>query len=87
VGQTKEFQVARPGGFAKNPHLTAGIVEIIFALYGKPAGSQHPGDSVTKHGVAAVTDAQRPGGIGADKLNQDRRPRPMLLVPKLSPCW
>ena len=56
-GQTKQFEIARPGGLAQDPHLAAGVVEVIFPVDVMSGGGEHAGNGIAEHGVATVPHA------------------------------
>ncbi len=42
--------------FPKHPHLTSGIIEVVFAVYVSAGPLKEPGNSVAQYRVAAMTD-------------------------------
>ena len=69
AGQTQQFQISGPGGLAEHPHLSSGIIKIIFTEDIMAGGRQQTGNGITKDGLAAMTDTERAGGIGTDELH------------------
>ena len=65
------LEISRAHRFAKQLHLAAAVVEIIFARDVEARRLVKARDGVTEHGVAAVADGEGAGGIGGEKLDLD----------------
>ena len=68
-----EFEVTQPGRGTENVHLPAGVVDVVLALHVVTDEGEQVCQGGALGGAAAVTDVQRPGGIGGDEfhLNAD----------------
>jgi hypothetical protein len=61
--------------------LGAGIVDVILARDRKAGAIEQVGERIAEHGAAAMADMHRPGRIGGDVLDIDRRALPHLAAP------
>jgi len=67
---------------AMQPHLPAGVVVVILPGHLMTGGGKQPTDGVSQHRLTAVPDAERSGGVGADKLHQHPLTGPDLTQTK-----
>ena len=71
----ERLAVAQEGRAGEHVDLRAGVVDVIFARHLAAGEGQQVGERVAEHGAARVADMHRPGRIGADIFDVDRRPR------------
>ena len=68
-GASQLFQVAGANGFTENPHLPAGVVEVVLALHPIAAGFQQTRNAVAEHSLTTVAQGERAGRIGRDEFD------------------
>ena len=66
---TAQLLVAQKYGSPEGADLTTGVIDIIFFFDLKAAKCENIAYTVAHRGPAAVTDMQRAGGVGTDKLD------------------
>ena len=69
LGMAEQFEIARLRGTPEDVHLQAGVVDVVFLLHAPAREGEDVARHVADRGAAAVTDVQRPSGIGADELD------------------
>ena len=75
-----QLEVAQPGRGTEDMHLPAGVVDVILALHRVAGVLQQVGERGAVGGTAAVTDVQRPGGIGGNEFDLDAAALPELTA-------
>ena len=75
---------ARPGLYREREigDLDTRIVVIELALNLPAAGLEQRGDRIAQRSLSAMTDMQRPGGVGRHELDQDLAARAKLVAPE-----
>ena len=69
-----EVLIASADTLAENPHLPAGVVEVVLARDGVARPVEQVRDGIAEHGVAAMPHRQRPCRIRRDVLDDRRLP-------------
>ena len=79
------LEIARAHGFPEHPHLAPAVVEVVLARDAVAHGLEHARDGIAEHGLATVTQRQRPRRIGRDELDLDVLARAELRAPVAAP--
>jgi hypothetical protein len=66
--------MAQPHAEREDVHLAPGIVDVVLAVHGIPAGLEEIGQHRSDGGAASVTDMQRSGRIGRNEFDLHRLP-------------